>query len=217
MSGGTEVGSWHPVRRVLLWKAVSRTYHKYITQLFKSKVFFFIFPRSITSTKFIIWQGYSQYFVAPVLMVVALWVLCTYYKVWGINYKIIYPDFLPPPRRGSHVKSDNTRSIIQHTPLSPYTWHLSHDFQFVVSSVYRVSQQHRVMASHPSPGDNHRSMGGRSERARPSKNGRVKLIQLHICQGSQLFPIFRALSRSPHRHENNSYLLCLYKYANQFY
>ena len=30
----------------------------------------------------------------------------------------------------------------------------------------------------------------------PSKNARVKLIQLHMYQGSPLFPIFRALSRS---------------------
>ena len=29
---------------------------------------------------------------------------------------IIYPDFLPTPRRGSHVKSDNT-----HTKSSRYT------------------------------------------------------------------------------------------------
>ena len=34
---------------------------------------------------------------------------------------IICHDFLPPSRRGSHVKSDNTHSIIKHTPFSPYT------------------------------------------------------------------------------------------------
>ena len=34
---------------------------------------------------------------------------------------IKYNDFLPPSRRGIHVKSDNTLTIIQHTPLSPYT------------------------------------------------------------------------------------------------
>ena len=34
---------------------------------------------------------------------------------------IIYHDFLPPPIRGIHGKSDNTHTIIQHTPLSPYT------------------------------------------------------------------------------------------------
>ena len=32
---------------------------------------------------------------------------------------IIYHDFLPPPRRGSHVKSDTHNH--QDTPLSPYT------------------------------------------------------------------------------------------------
>ena len=56
---------------------------------------------------------------------------------------------------------------------------------------------HHVTASHPSPGDNNQSTG-------PSKNGRVKLIQLHTCmyQGSPLFPIFRALSRSLHPHSS---------------
>ena len=39
------------------------------------------------------------------------------------NIIIIYHDFLPSPRRGSHVKSDNTHNR-QHTHLSPYTWHL---------------------------------------------------------------------------------------------
>ena len=35
----------------------------------------------------------------------------------------IYHDFLPPPRRGSHVKSDNTHEIINiyGIPLSSYT------------------------------------------------------------------------------------------------
>ena len=32
-----------------------------------------------------------------------------------------YHEFIPPPRRGSHVKSDDTHTMIQHTPLSPYT------------------------------------------------------------------------------------------------
>ena len=30
---------------------------------------------------------------------------------------IIYLDFLPPPRRGSHVKSDNTHTFINILPL----------------------------------------------------------------------------------------------------
>ena len=36
----------------------------------------------------------------------------------------------------------------------------------------------------------------------PSKNGSVKLIQLHVHQGSPLIPIFRALSPSLHRHSS---------------
>ena len=31
--------------------------------------------------------------------------------------KIIYHDFLPPPRRGCHVKSDNTHTIINIRPF----------------------------------------------------------------------------------------------------
>ena len=39
---------------------------------------------------------------------------------------IIYHDFLPTPRRGSHVKSCKTHTHShQNTPLSPYTWQLS--------------------------------------------------------------------------------------------
>ena len=34
------------------------------------------------------------------------------------NCKYIYHDFLPTPRRGSHIKSDKTHSQ-QDTPLSP--------------------------------------------------------------------------------------------------
>ena len=32
---------------------------------------------------------------------------------------IICHDLLPPPRMGSHVKSDNTHTVIQLTPFSP--------------------------------------------------------------------------------------------------
>ena len=42
---------------------------------------------------------------------------------------IIYHDFLPPSRKGSHSKSDYAHTIIKHTPLSPYTWHLHLNFQ----------------------------------------------------------------------------------------
>ena len=49
--------------------------------------------------------------------------------IMNIIIVIIYRDFLPPPRRGSHGKSDNTHTIIQHIPLSPYTLHLRLHFQ----------------------------------------------------------------------------------------
>ena len=34
---------------------------------------------------------------------------------------VIYYDFLSTPRRGSHVKSDKTHTVIKIHPLSPYT------------------------------------------------------------------------------------------------
>ena len=41
---------------------------------------------------------------------------------WGLITFIIYHDFLPTPRRGSHVKSGKTHTHShQDTPLSPYT------------------------------------------------------------------------------------------------
>ena len=49
---------------------------------------------------------------------------------WLVNKLIIiYDYFLPPWRRGSHVKSDYANTITQHTPLSPHTMHLRRDFQ----------------------------------------------------------------------------------------
>ena len=60
---------------------------------------------------------------------------------------------------------------------------------------YSLSQPHRVTASHPSPGDNHQSTGGRSER-----HGHMKVIQLLMYQGSPLFPIFRSLTRTLYFH-----------------
>ena len=43
---------------------------------------------------------------------------------------IIYHDFLPPPRRGGHVKSANTHTHNhQYTPLSPYT------LQFILTAL----------------------------------------------------------------------------------
>ena len=51
----------------------------------------------------------------------------------------------------------------QGTPLSPYTWLLSLDFQ-ELGPFYSLSQPHHVTASLPSPCDNYQSTGGRSER-----------------------------------------------------
>ena len=70
------------------------------------------------------------------------------------------PWLSPSIRRGSHVKSDNTHTIIQRTPLSPYTWHLALIFnRCALFTVY----PNRIM-SHPSPGDNHQRTGERYER-----------------------------------------------------
>ena len=76
--------------------------------------------------------------------------------------------------KGSRVKSDNTHTHSHHmtfaytwhlrTQMScPYTWHLRLDFQ-QLRPFCSLSQPHHATASHPSPGDNHQSTGGRSER-----------------------------------------------------
>ena len=46
---------------------------------------------------------------------------------------IIYHDFFPPSRRGSHVKSDFAHTIIKHSPLSKYTRHLAPWFSVVAT------------------------------------------------------------------------------------
>ena len=51
----------------------------------------------------------------------------------------------------------------QDTPLSPYTWHLNLDFQYL-RPFYSLCQPHHVTASLHSPCDNHQNTGGRSER-----------------------------------------------------
>ena len=59
---------------------------------------------------------------------------------------------LPPPRRGSHVKSDYARTIIQHTAPSTYTRHLRLDIT-KLRYLKSLPQPHHVTACHPSPGD----------------------------------------------------------------
>ena len=100
----------------------------------------------------------------------------------------------------SHVKSDYAHTIIKHTPLSPYTRNLRFGFQ-QLRPFYILPQPHHVTASHPSPGNNHQSTGGQSERTKgDAKGNRVKLNHLHMHQDSPLLHIFRALSRSLLRH-----------------
>ena len=61
-------------------------------------------------------------------------------------------ELLPPSRRDSLVKSDYACTIVQHTPLSPYTRHPCLDS--VVAHIFTVySQPHHVTASNPSLGD----------------------------------------------------------------
>ena len=79
----------------------------------------------------------------------------------------------------------------QDTALSPYTWHLSLDFQ-QLCPFYSLSQPHHVTASLPSPCDNHQSTGGRSERTQ----GQAKMAALnsfsYIC--TRALHAFRSLA-----------------------
>ena len=97
---------------------------------------------------------------------------------------IINHDFLPPSR---HVVMSSQISLTQSSnthPLSPYTRHLSLDFQ-QLRPFYSLPQQHQVTAYHPSPGDNPSQRGRAVQKnAGPCKNGRAKLNHLHMHQGS---------------------------------
>ena len=112
---------------------------------------------------------------------------------------IIYHDFLSPLRRGSHFKSDNTHIITQ--PLKPI-YLTPAPWVSVVAPIFSLPQPHHVTASHPSPGDNHQSTRGRSERTQ----GQAKISAWnsfsYICtmEDPPLFHIFRALQRSLDRH-----------------
>ena len=71
----------------------------------------------------------------------------------------------------------------QHTPLSPYTWHLCLDIQYL-RHFYNLSQPHRVTASHLTLGDNHRvdSVIERSLREIiGSKNFALINLSLNFC------------------------------------
>ena len=110
------------------------------------------------------------------------------------RYVIIYHDFLPLPRRGSHVKSDNT-----HTQSSNI--HSTIALMFSICALFTF-YPNRIIKRHPTPFHviTTRAREGGPKEHWAKQNGRVKLIQLHMHQGSPLFPIFCTLLRSIHCH-----------------
>ena len=113
---------------------------------------------------------------------------------------IIIHDLLSPSRRGCHVKPDNALTIIQYTPLSPYTRQLRLGYQQLRPFTLHPN---RVMVRHPTLFQvmSLHSAEVRSERTQePSKNGPVKRNHLPVHQSSPILSIFNAISRSLHRH-----------------
>ena len=114
------------------------------------------------------------------------------------NNIIIYYDFLPPSRKGSHVKSDYEHTIIRHTPLSDLV-HILNTCAFIFTSCplfYSLPHLHHVTASHLAPGDNPLERGiADKKNTRPSRNDSVELNHIYMHQGSPFLPIFLALSR----------------------
>ena len=91
-----------------------------------------------------------------------------------------------------HVKSDYANSIIQNTPLSPYTRHLILDFRNW-RSFSSLPQPHHVTASHHSPGDKPQERGTAVRKnTGTNQNGRVKLNHLHMHQGPPILSIFHS-------------------------
>ena len=116
-----------------------------------------------------------------------------------INNIIIYHDFLPPPRRGSHFKSDNTHTMINTHPLA----HKRDTRDLIFSSCAPFTvYPNLIMPRHYTPLQVITNRRAVRKNTVPSINGRVKLIQLHMYQGSPLFPIFRALSSNLHHHSS---------------
>ena len=130
---------------------------------------------------------------------------------------IIYHDFLPPPRRGSHVKPDNTHT---HTIINIHPLARILDICALIFSIVEPSLQLIPTAScncirplsrwwPPEHGRVTRKNTG------PSKNGRVKLIQLHMYYGlstlsdllgidAQKPPSFLCCPRPPSSHHPSS-------------
>ena len=115
---------------------------------------------------------------------------------------IIYHDFLPPPRRGSHVKSDNTHTMVMiyHLALIPDTWALIFS-SFALFTVYpnRITQRHPSLLQMTTT--RAREGGHSAKQIWPRETHSVIYVP---WQGSPLFPIFLALSRSLYRHSSLS-------------
>ena len=101
-------------------------------------------------------------------------------KIIIIILLIIYNDFLPKSRRGSHVKSDYAHTIIKQTPLRSYTMYLRLDFQ-LLRPFYSFAKPHHVTASHSFPGDNPPKHGGWFERTQSHAKVAVLNSTIYIC------------------------------------
>ena len=107
---------------------------------------------------------------------------------------IIY--FLLPPTKGSHSKSDNTHTIINIHPLD----HMLDTCYLISSSCsfFKIPKPHHTTLQVITT----RASKGCQMNTGPSKNGGLKLIKLHMHQGSPLFTIFRSLWQSLHNHSS---------------
>ena len=105
--------------------------------------------------------------------------------------------------QGGVVMSSQVKHTHSHrdTPLSPYTWQLSLDFQ-LLRPFYSLSQPHRVTASLPSPCDNHQRMGGGSERTQCQAKMAALNSFSYIC--TRALHSFRSFAQPP-----QSFLCCL--------
>ena len=114
--------------------------------------------------------------------------------------------------QGGVVMSSQIKHTLSHqdTPLSPYTWQLSLDFQWL-PPFYSLSQPYHIMASIPSPCDNHQSMGGQSERTQGQAKMAVWnsfsyictralyafLTVVHCCAASTVIPMLPKATFTP--------------------
>ena len=92
---------------------------------------------------------------------------------------IIYHNYLPTPRRGSHVKSDKTHTVIKIHPLA----HILDSWASIFSScaLFSLSKPYHVKASIPSPCDNHQSMGEWSERTQEQAKMAAWNLFSYLC------------------------------------